>query len=377
MYLILVLPFLFALSKCLEVPEFFEINIDRDHPDNIYKAFEEFKVKYNRKYKNAAENQIRMQNFVKTYNKVDSLNKRSEEKGLTSQFGINKFSDLSSQEFKRRLLSSTHGNITGFLKNSRKLTFPRRHKRQAEMSEDLPESLDLRTETVNGRYIIGDVKDQGECSTCWVFAVTAVVETILAHSLGRFKSLSEQELCDCATDGTPGCRGGSLHWGVEYILGKGLAGAWEYPEYNQQRANKSGMCEAASSKRSFPPNKLEFYDLSENPEYEMRGVLKFWKSPVAVFFQVGTSFRNYRSGVLTYEDDCRTGPEIHWHAGAVVGYGEDRDRYGRSQKYWIVKNSWGTGQWGDDGYVKVIRGRNWCDIERGAVGAKMTDSIHS
>ena len=80
---------------------------------------------------------------------------------------------------------------------------------------------------------------------------------------------------------------------------------------------------------------------------------------------------------MTYEDDCRTGPEIHWHAGAVVGYGEDRDRYGRSQKYWIVKNSWGTGQWGDDGYVKVIRGRNWCDIESGAVGAKMADSIHS
>ena len=39
------------------------------------------------------------------------------------------------------------------------------------------------------------------------------------------------------------------------------------------------------------------------------------------------------------------------HAVAVVGYGEDA---ATGEKYWIVKNSWGT-KWGDGGYIKLKR----------------------
>ncbi|GAB4860559.1 hypothetical protein Ancab_035720 [Ancistrocladus abbreviatus] len=50
-------------------------------------------------------------------------------------------------------------------------------------------------------------------------------------------------------------------------------------------------------------------------------------------------------GVFT--GDCGTSLN---HGVAVVGYSTTLD----GTKYWIVKNSWGTG-WGEDGYIRMER----------------------
>lgn len=46
------------------------------------------------------------------------------------------------------------------------------------------------------------------------------------------------------------------------------------------------------------------------------------------------------------------------HDIEVVGYDVTAD----GQKYWVVKNSWGT-QWGEEGYARVCRGWNNIGIE--------------
>lgn len=63
---------------------------------------------------------------------------------------------------------------------------------------------------------------------------------------------------------------------------------------------------------------------------------------------------------MIIEDDCRRATQ--WHAGAIVGYDTVEDSRGRSHDYWIIKNSWG-GDWAESGYVRVVRGRDWCSIE--------------
>lgn len=51
------------------------------------------------------------------------------------------------------------------------------------------------------------------------------------------------------------------------------------------------------------------------------------------------------------------------HAVLLVGYGADEES---GEKYWIVKNSWGT-DWGEDGYFRIRRGVDECAIESMAV----------
>ena len=60
------------------------------------------------------------------------------------------------------------------------------------------------------------------------------------------------------------------------------------------------------------------------------------------------------------------------HAVLVVGYGVEAASASASDvPYWIVKNSWGT-EWGEDGYYRVVRGKNHCGIANFAVHSVLT-----
>lgn len=63
----------------------------------------------------------------------------------------------------------------------------------------------------------------------------------------------------------------------------------------------------------------------------------------------------YTGGIF---DDCSKDPNKIGHAITIVGYHTESNNAG--ERYWLVKNSWGT-DWGENGYIKLLYG-NTCSI---------------
>jgi cathepsin B len=68
-----------------------------------------------------------------------------------------------------------------------------------------------------------------------------------------------------------------------------------------------------------------------------------------------TKFKEKRLGAAV-EDHGATSDD---HSVAIVGWGDEA-----GTPYWIVQNNWGT-RWGEEGFVRILRGSNLLGIEQG------------
>ncbi|CAK5092039.1 unnamed protein product [Meloidogyne enterolobii] len=60
-----------------------------------------------------------------------------------------------------------------------------------------------------------------------------------------------------------------------------------------------------------------------------------------------------------------------YHTFEIIGYGTQVCN-GYEVLYWIIKNSWGA-EWGDNGFFKIRRGWNECEIESKQISFGMPD----
>ena len=57
------------------------------------------------------------------------------------------------------------------------------------------------------------------------------------------------------------------------------------------------------------------------------------------------------------------GIPLERRAVRILGWGIDEQS---KTPYWLCSNAWGS-DWGDNGYFRILRGKNECGIEDGAV----------
>merc|ERR1740117_2352073 len=80
--------------------------------------------------------------------------------------------------------------------------------------QSVPEGLDLRDSG-----LVGPVKDQGTCGSCWAFGSMHGLEGQYAKMTGSFTILGEQQLVDCTwSAGCKGCDGCEIYSAYSWLM---------------------------------------------------------------------------------------------------------------------------------------------------------------
>jgi cathepsin L len=208
----------------------------------------------------------------------------------------------------------------------------------------IPDSVDWRTQ---GQ--VTEVKDQGNCGSCWAFSVTGSTEGAYYRSSGKLVSLSEQQLVDCSTDINSGCGGGYLDYTFPYVQQYGLQTESSYPYTASDDNCKYSASDVVTKVSGY--HSIE----SEDEDALLDAVANV--GPVSVAIDANY-LSAYDSGI--YEDDWCSPYGLN-HGVLIVGYGSENGK-----NFWIVKNSWGS-SFGEQGFFRIARGQNECGIAEDTV----------
>ncbi|KAM0925212.1 hypothetical protein ACQ4PT_004326 [Festuca glaucescens] len=243
---------------------------------------------------------------------------------------LNRFGDMTADEFRRAYASSRVAHHRMFRGARKEEGFAHG---SATGVRAVPPSVDWRQ-----KGAVTDVKDQGQCGSCWAFSTIAAVEGINAIKTKNLTALSEQQLVDCDTKTNAGCNGGLMDYAFQYIAKHGGIAAEDAYPYKARQAN------SCNKKNPLVVTIDGYEDVPANDEKALQKALA--NQPVAVAIEAsGSHFQFYSEGVFS----GKCGTELD-HGVAAVGYGATAD----GTKYWIVKNSWGP-EWGEKGYIRMKR----------------------
>jgi len=294
-------------------------------------AWAAYKRKFEKVYTTVEEEGERYQQWLKN---MDLVKQHNAEFSNTYTIGINQFSDMSDEEFSAVMLSSLRvptEKHTGHIYMSKNIT--------------VANTVDWRD-----KGYVTDVKNQGQCGSCYAFAATGSLEGQWFSTHAELPSLSEQQIVDCSRRyGNLGCNGGWYSSAWEYI--KDAQGSESEDGYPYQA--RQGHCRFERS--DVVAQCKGTVEIAENDENALKEALST-VGPIAVAIEVTGNFQRYTGGVY-YNSRCHNDQWHLNHAVLAVGYGTEE-----GQDYWLIKNSWGE-SWGVDGYVKMARNRgNNCGV---------------
>tara|TARA_B100000902_G_scaffold70965_2_gene76537 strand:+ start:2083 stop:3132 length:1050 start_codon:yes stop_codon:yes gene_type:complete len=287
-----------------------------------YDEFKDFIIKYNKSYTSTSEFWSKYHIYVENYGRINQTNLQGHR---TFKLAMNQFGDLSTFQFRKYYYGL--GNFSEHKYNNYSYkTF--------NSSKSIPDNLDWRSEG-----LVTNIKDQGQCGSCWAFSAVGTMEGAHAKADGNLVSLSEQNLVDCVTDDY-GCGGGWPSDAIQYVIrNHGIDKESSYPYTAMDGGGCNFTVDGLGAKMS------GLINVAPNDTQLLHAVAEI--GPISVAIAAEDDFQFYSSGIFT-STDCE-GADLD-HAVLVVGYGISE----KGHKYYIVKNSWGT-SWGMDGYIYYSR----------------------
>jgi len=299
--------------------------------------FDAWAQKFGKTYASVEERQYRMFVFRQNKAKINKLNAMNS--GVT--YRLNAFADRTVDELTKRYTARTLKSAMKGVQFSSVLAGP------ANLTY-LPKYFNWLD-----KGAVTSVKDQGDCGSCWAFGSVGTMEGQLFLKYGKLVDLSEQNLVDCDHECQlysgekvcdEGCNGGMEPNAFQYVIkNNGINTLEDYPYTGYE-----GSCKYDASKAIHGWTSWNY--VTVNAEDDLRQYL-YDNGPVSVGVHADEWFF-YDGGV--FDSDCDVEND---HAVLLTGWGETDD----GTPYWIIKNSWGT-DWGMDGYIHLIRGKNKCGI---------------
>jgi len=220
----------------------------------------------------------------------------------------------------------------------------------AEAADAAPTMVDWRHRW--GWPWITTIRNQDGCSSCWVFAATALVEamTRIEHAVWTHRSEGDVHKGMGAVCTSTGDARNALNW----IESNGLADPECFP---WTATNIPYTPSPDRNGRTVKIDKITMVNLED---------AKTWLDtvgPLVTSFDVYNDFFGWGPGGGPYVRSA-TATRVGGHDVLLVGYDD-------SQSCWIVKNSWDV-NWGDNGYCRIRYGE--CKIDDDAkVGVTGTD----
>ncbi|XP_078001441.1 cathepsin L-like peptidase [Glandiceps talaboti] len=298
-------------------------------PNPAWEAWKE----YHGKSYGASEESVRQIIWEKNMQTIEAHNIEYKMGKHTYTLGMNKYGDMAHEEFVDMMNGYVRTNRTGL--SSTYLS---------PSNVQLPDTVDWRDQGY-----VTEVKDQGQCGSCWAFSTTGSLEGQTFKKTGKLISLSEQQLVDCATKyGNHGCQGGLMDNAFEYI--KAVGG--DESEEDYPYTARDGVCRFDASK--VVATDTGYVDIPHDDEDALKEAVATI-GPISVAIDAShQSFQLYKDGV--YNERMCSSTRLD-HGVLAVGYGTLD-----GQDYWLVKNSWGT-VWGQEGYIMMSRNKdNQCGI---------------
>jgi len=326
--------------------------------------FDAWATAHGRSYASAALYQHAFNNFIETDAAIEMLNANPDDQ---AEYGHNQFSDMSNDEFRAKYFgipsSGRHEQCLGGT------TLP--------IPSDPPVAHDWRDHGA-----VTAVRDQGGCGSCWAETAVANMEGVHFLATGELVPLSLEQVLECDQYDTA-CYGGWPAGAFKHVIeAGGIASDADY----QERWNGKTICladqafnESCGDGMCDDPPLTSWCDVTcEEQKHEKKAKFDDWSSlpvdedsiaailskhgPISVAIDAsggGLGFlfpwlKSYKKGIATPKK-CTT--DALDHGVTIVGYGEEN-----GNKYWTIKNSWGT-SFGESGYFRLARGSRMCGID--------------
>jgi C1A family cysteine protease len=320
-----------AYACAMKTPMPTSVDVD----DVTFQKFWAFQKQYNKQYASLAEFQDRLVKFSASVARIEARNAAQKGENI---FAVNKFSDLSPEEFKSMYLGfRPHAPLNTTVKMS--------------TLSDVPTTVDWRT-----KGAVTPVKDQGQCGSCWAFSATEETESMWFLAGNSLPVLAPQQIVSC-DNVDQGCNGGDTPTAYAYIKQAGGLVAEKDDPYTSGDTGDDGTCPSKlnpiAQVKGFTYATKPCTDSCTSQDEDTLAANLASTGPVSICVYA-ESWQDYSSGVL--KSDCPSAYDQLDHCVQLVGY----DKTG-STPYWIVRNSWNT-NWGLDGYIHIAMGSNLCGV---------------